>query len=143
MPIGSSKNCLLQRSSEELSFFRSSCSSKSICASQISKIRNFCTIRKFKFLSKNSISTKPQHFTSFSPQFFWQFFSLNQSYQQPKSPKPQHFHEFFSPKKKSTFFREIIVEFLNKNEDFEQCVLHFFWSMMNFQNRYIFVVPKN
>ena len=103
MPIGSSKNCLLQRSSEELSFFRSSCSSKSICASQISKIRNFCTIRKFKFLSKNSISTKPQHFTSFSPQFFWQFFSLNQSYQQPKSPKPQHFHEFFSQKKINIF----------------------------------------
>ena len=30
----------------------------------------------------------------FHPKFFWQIFSWNQSCQQPKSPKPQHFHEF-------------------------------------------------
>ena len=30
--------------------------------------------------------------------FFWQFFSSNQSCQQLKSPKPQHIHEFFTPK---------------------------------------------
>ena len=34
------------------------------------------TLRKVKFLSKNSILTKPQHFHEFSNQhFFWQFFS--------------------------------------------------------------------
>ena len=37
----------------------------------------------------------PNIFTSFSPKFFWQFFSWIQSCQQLKSPKPQHFHEFF------------------------------------------------
>ena len=40
------------------------------------------TIRKVKFLSKNSILTTPNIFTIFSPIFFfWQFFSWNQSYQ--------------------------------------------------------------
>ena len=47
-------------------------------------------VRKVKFLSKDSI------LTSFSPNFFWLFFSWNQSCQQLKSPKPQHFHEFFT-----------------------------------------------
>ena len=36
-------------------------------------------------------------------EFFWQFFSWNQSCQQLKSPKPQHFHEFFPPKKSTIF----------------------------------------
>ena len=51
------------------------------------------TIRKVKFLSKNSILTKPQHF-----------------------------HEFFTQKKIKNwqFSREIKVKFLDKNEDFEQ-----------------------
>ena len=39
----------------------------------------------------------------FHPNFFWQFFSWNQSCQQLKSPKPQHFHEFFIPKKSTIF----------------------------------------
>ena len=57
------------------------------------------TIRKVKFLSKNSILTKPQHFHEFfTPNFFWQFFSWIQSCQQLKCLKPQHFHEFFTPK---------------------------------------------
>ena len=42
-------------------------------------------------------------FTILSPNFFWQFFSWNQSCQQLKSPKPQHFHEFFTPKKSIIF----------------------------------------
>ena len=68
------------------------------------------TIRKVKFLSKNSILTKPQHFHQI---FFWQFFSWNQSCQQLKSPKPQHFHEFFIQKNRQ-FSRKIKVEFLDK-----------------------------
>ena len=73
------------------------------------------TIWKVKFLSKNSIVTKPQHFHEFFTQiFFWQFFSWNQSCQeQQKSPKPQHFHEFFTQKNRQ-FSREIKVEFLDK-----------------------------
>ena len=52
-------------------------------------------------------------FTSFLPNFFWQFFSWNQSCQQLKSPKSQHFHEFFAPKNRQ-FSREIKVEFMDK-----------------------------
>ena len=93
------------------------------------------TIRKVKFLPKNSILTKLQHFheffieifltiflvksklstakksktTTFSrvfhPQKNRQFFSWNQSCQQLKSTKPQHFHEFFTPKKSTIFSR--------------------------------------
>ena len=77
--------------------------------------------RKVKFLSKKSILTKLYNFlgksklsttkkcktTTFSrvfhPNFFRQFFSWNQSCQQLKSPKPQHFHEFFPPKKSTIF----------------------------------------
>ena len=45
--------------------------------------------------------------------FFRQFFSWNQSCQQLKSPKPQHFHEFFAQKNRQ-FYREVKVEFLDK-----------------------------
>ena len=79
------------------------------------------TIRKVKFLSENSILTKPQHFHEFfTPNFFWQFFSWNQSCQQLKSPKPQHFHEFFTPKKLTIFSKKPKLNFWIKNEDFEQ-----------------------
>ena len=46
----------------------------------------FYTILNVKFLYKNSILTKPQHFHEFLTQFFWQFFSWNQSCQQLKIP---------------------------------------------------------
>ena len=73
------------------------------------------TIQNVKFLSKNSILTKnPTVSRVFQPNYFWQFFSWNQSCQQLKSPKPQHFHEFFTPKKIRQFSREIKVEFLDK-----------------------------
>ena len=51
----------------------------------------------------------PNIFTNFSPKIF----SWNQSCQQLKSPKPQHFHEFFT-QKNHQFFRDIKVEFLDK-----------------------------
>ena len=59
-------------------------------------------------------------FTSFSPKFFWQFFSWNQSCQQLKLPKPQHFHEFFT-QKIDNFLGKSKLNFWTKNEDFEQC----------------------
>ena len=83
-------------------------------SSQNQKFNLTHTILKVKFLSKNSILTKPQHFHEFFTQiFFWQFFSWNQSCQQLKSPKPQHFREFFTLKNRQ-FSREIKVEFLDK-----------------------------
>ena len=57
------------------------------------------TILKVKFFCpKIQFWQNPNIFKSFSPKFFWQFFSWNQSCQQLKSPKPQHFHEFFTKK---------------------------------------------
>ena len=44
---------------------------------------------------------------------FWQFFSWNQSCQQLKSPKPQHFHDFFT-QKIDNFLGKPKVEFLDK-----------------------------
>ena len=91
------------------------------------------SIRKVKFVSKNSILTKLYNFLGksmlsttkkcksptfsrvFHPIFFWQFFQWNQSFQQLKSPKPQHFHEFspktirqFSPGNESWIFGQRI-----------------------------------
>ena len=79
-------------------------------------------IRKVKFLSKNSNSTKPQHFHEFFTPFFFfrHVFSWNQSCQQLKSPAPQHFHEFFTQKIDS-FNAKSRLNFWTKNEDFEQC----------------------
>ena len=66
------------------------------------------TIRNVKFLSKNFILTKPQHFHKFfTPIFFSQFFSWNQSCQQLKSPKSQHFHEFFTQIKSTIFLMKL------------------------------------
>ena len=48
----------------------------------------------------------------FHPNFFWQLFSWNQSCQQLKSLKLQHFHEFLTTKNRQ-FSREIKVEFLD------------------------------
>ena len=67
----------------------------------------FHTIRKVKFLSKNSILTKPQHFHEFFTQIFcWQFFLWNQSCQQLTSPKPQHFHPKIFSGKQSWIFEQ-------------------------------------
>ena len=76
---------------------------------------------KSNFCPKIQFCQTPNIFTSFSAKFFWHFFSWNQSCQQLKSPKPQHFHEFFIQKNRQ-FSQEIEVEFFDKNEDFEQCV---------------------
>ena len=68
------------------------------------------TIRKVKFLSKNSIMTKNPTFSRvFHPNFFWQFFLWNQSCQLLKSSKPKHFHEFFTQIFFDNFSREIKV----------------------------------
>ena len=87
------------------------------------------------FLVKSKLSTaKKSKTTTFSrvfhPNFFWQFFSWNQSCQQLKIPKPKHFHEFFTPKNQQ-FSREIKVEFLDKKWRFRtvwfHIVLNFWW----------------
>ena len=85
---------------------------------------------KSNFCPKIQFSQSPNIFTSFSPKFFWQFFSWNQSCQQLKSPKPQHFHEFFTPKKISTIFLgKSKLNFWTKNENFEQCDVRNLWQI--------------
>ena len=54
------------------------------------------------FVQKFNIDKTPTFSRVFHPNFFWQFFSWNQSCQQLKCPKPQFFHEF-SPKKSTIF----------------------------------------
>ena len=84
---------------------------------------------KSKFCPKIQFWQKPNIFASFSPNFFFDnFFSWNQSCQQLKSPKPQHFHKFFTPKKIDNFLGKSKLNFWTKNEDFEQCVGPIFWD---------------
>ena len=82
-----------------------SCFSRNLCLAHYSKSQIF--VQKFNFDKTTTFSRV------FHPKFFWQFFSWNQSCQQLKSPKPQHFHEF-SAQKIRQFSQEIKVEFLDK-----------------------------
>ena len=82
------------------------------------------TILKVKFLCKNSILTKPQHFHEFFTQsFFLTIFLVTSKLSTAKKPKTTTFSRVFQPKKNRQFSREIKVEFLDRNEDFEQCAL--------------------
>ena len=74
---------------------------------------------KIQFWSNPNIFTKI---------FFGNFFSWNQSCQQLKSPKPQHFHEFFTPQKSTIFLGNQRLNFWTKKEDFEQCGLRNVWT---------------
>ena len=59
------------------------------------------TIRKVKFLSKNSILQNPNIFTSFSHKFFLTIFLVKSKLSTAKKSKT--FHEFFTPKKTRQF----------------------------------------
>ena len=74
---------------------------------------NFTLFEKSNFCPKIQFWQNPNISRVFYPNFSWQFFWWNQSCQQLKSPKPQHFHEFFT-QKNPQFSREIKVDFLNK-----------------------------
>ena len=65
------------------------------------------------FVQKTNFDKTPTFSRVFHLNFFWQFLSWNQSCQQLRSPKPQHFHEFFSQKNRQ-FSQEFKVEFLDK-----------------------------
>ena len=81
----------------------------------------YTLFEKSNFCPKIQFWQNPNFFTSFSPNFFSQFFSWNQSCQQLKSPIPQQFREFFTPKKIDNFLGKSKLNFWTKNEDFEQC----------------------
>ena len=72
------------------------------------------TIRKVKFLSKNSILTKPQHFHEFFTQIFLAIFLVKSKLSTAKKSKTITFSRVFHPQKNRQFSREIKVEFLDK-----------------------------
>ena len=86
-----------------------------------------------------------KHFHEFFTKFFfWQFFSWNQSCQQLKSPKPQPFHEFFTPKKIYNFLGK--SKFLYKKWRFRTvCFNIFFLVNISIQFGFYFLqlCPKN
>ena len=84
---------------------------------QLLKIVATHYLKSQTFVQKFNFDKIPTFSRVFHPTFFWQYFSWNQSCQQLKSPKPQHFHEFFTPKNRQ-FSLEIKVEFLDKNLTF-------------------------
>ena len=73
------------------------------------KIISFHTIRKVKFLSKNSILTKPQHFHE-----FFTIFLVKSKLSTAKKSKTTTFSRE-KKKKNRQFSQEIKVEFLDKN----------------------------
>ena len=73
----------------------------------------FHTIRKVKFLSKNSILTKLQHFHEFFIQIFLTIFLVKSKLSTAKKSKNHNIFTSFSPKNLQ-FSREIKVEFLDK-----------------------------
>ena len=94
------------------------------------KLLSYATLfERSNFCPKIQFWQKPNIFTSFSPTFFGQFFSWNQSCQELKSPKPQHFHEFFTHKKNPQFSREIKVDFLDKKSRFRTVCMHTLWNI--------------
>ena len=72
------------------------------------------TIRKVKILSKNSILTNPNIFTSFLPKIFLTIFLVKSKLSTAKKSKTTTFSRVFHPEKNRQFSREIKVEFLNK-----------------------------
>ena len=79
------------------------------------------TIRKVKFLSRNSILTKPQHFHEFFTQIFLAIFLVKSKLSTAKKPKTTTFSRVFHPNKIDNFLGKSKLNFWTKNEDFEQC----------------------
>ena len=71
------------------------------------------------FVQKVNFDKSPTFSRVFHKKCFWQFSSWNQSCQQLKSPKLQHFREFFT-QKIDNFLGKSKLNFWTKNEDFEQ-----------------------
>jgi len=74
-------------------------------------------VQKFNFDKKNNI------FKSFSSKIVLTIFLVKSKLSTAKKPKTTTFSRVFHQKKNRQLFWEIKVEFLDKNEDFEQCIL--------------------
>ena len=92
------------------------------------------TIRKVKFLSKNSIFTKPQHFHEFFNPNFFDNFSCEIKVVNSKKVQNHNIFKNFSPKKNfDNFLGKSTLNCWTKNEDFD-CGL---WNR-NYNSLYIF-----
>ena len=74
------------------------------------------TIRKVKFLSKNSILTQPQHFHEFFIQIFLKIFLVKWKLSIAKKSKTTTFSRVFHPPENGQFSRERKLEFLDKKK---------------------------
>ena len=79
------------------------------------------TIQKVKFLSKNSILTKPQHFHEFFTPIFLTIFLVKSKLSTAKKSKTTIFSRVLHPQKVDNFLGKSKLNFWTKNEDFEQC----------------------
>ena len=79
------------------------------------------TILKVKFLSKNSILTKSQHFYEFFTQHLLTIFLVKSKLSTAKKCKTTTFSRVFHPKKIDNFLGKSKLNFWTKNDDFEQC----------------------
>ena len=76
---------------------------------------------KSNFCPKIQFWPNPNIFTSFSPKIFLTIFLVKSKLSSAKKSKTTTFSQDFHPKQFNNFSREIKVEFLDKNVDFEQC----------------------
>ena len=76
------------------------------------------TVRKVKFLSKNSILTKPQPFHEFFTQIFFDNFSREIKVVNSKKVQNHNIFTTFSSKKIDNFLRKSKSSFWTKNKDF-------------------------
>ena len=79
------------------------------------------TIRKVKFMSKNSILTKPRHFHEFFTQIFLTIFLVKSKLSTAKKSKTTTFSRVFTQNNSTIFLGKSKLNFWTKNEDFEQC----------------------
>ena len=95
------------------------------------------TIRKVKFLSKNSNWQNPNIFISFSPKIFLTIFLVKLKLSTAKKSKTKTFSRVFHPKNRQ-FSREIKVEFLDKKWRFRtvcKCIPHTNFS--RFESKFV------
>merc|ERR1712004_91188 len=87
------------------------------------------TIRKVKFLSKNSSLTKLHHFHEFFTKKVLTIFLVKSKLSTAKKSKTATFSRFFHPKKIDNFLGKSKLNYWTKNGDLEQCdsvVIHNF-----------------
>ena len=99
------------------------------------------------FVQKFNFDKPPTFSRVFRPIFFWQFFSWNQSCQQLKSRKPQHFHEFFTPKKSGNqswiFGQKMKISNSVEMRLFTAPIKFQFWAFLSSNAIFFFVVWLN